>query len=87
MSIVSELKFPSNFIMKFGTGGSPLKVCDNVIQNLLDSWLDSKIPDYILEIPVHQTRKACHVISIIRKVTTNDSEILKFTGNLAICIS
>ena len=58
MSIVSELKFPSNFIIKFGTGNSPLKVCDNEIQNLSDCWLDSKIPDFILEIPIHQIRKA-----------------------------
>ena len=40
------------------SGGSPLKVFDNVIRNLLDSWLDSKIPDFIPEIPVHQIRKA-----------------------------
>ena len=40
------------------TGGSLLKIFDNVIQNLLDSWLYSKIPDFILEIPVHQIRKA-----------------------------
>ena len=39
-------------------GGSPLKVFDNLIWNFLDSWLDSKIPDFILEIPVHQIRKA-----------------------------
>ena len=38
--------------------GLPLKVFDNVIQNLLDSWLDCKIPDFIIEIPVHQIRKA-----------------------------
>ena len=67
--------------------GSPLKVFDNMIQNLLDSWLDSKIPDFILEIPVHQIKKTCHVISNIRKVTTNYSKMLKFTDNLVICIS
>ena len=67
--------------------GLPLTDFD-MIQNLLDSWLDSKIPNFILEIPVHQIRITCHVISNIRKVTTNiDSEILKLTGNLAICIS
>ena len=67
-----------------------------MIGNLVDSKIpdssqDSKIPDFILEIPVHKI-KACHVIStiiprIIQKVTTNDTKILKFTGNLAICIS
>ena len=29
----------------------------NVIQNLLESWLDSKIPNLILEIPVYQIRR------------------------------
>ena len=61
-------------------GGSPVKVFDNVIRNLLDSWFDSKIPDFIPEIPVHQIRNACHVISNIWKVATNYSKILKFTG-------
>ena len=68
------------------TGNSPLKIFNNVIRNLLGSWLDSKIPDFILEIPGHQRRKACHVISNIRKVTTNGSKILKFTDNLSICV-
>ena len=36
------------------SGGSPLKDFHNVIRNLLDSSLDCKIPDFILEIPVHQ---------------------------------
>ena len=49
---------PPNLNNKDGGGGSPLKVFDNVIRNLLDSWLDSKIPDFIPEIPVHQIRKA-----------------------------
>ena len=39
------------------SGGSPLEVFDNVIQSLLDPWLDSKIPEFIIEIPVHQIRK------------------------------
>ena len=44
--------------IKIGTGSSPLKVCDNEIQNLSDCWLNSKIPDFILEIPIRQIRKA-----------------------------
>ena len=46
-----------------------------------DSWLhsgDSCSPN---------KESICHLISNIRKVTTNDSKILKFTDNLAICIS
>ena len=39
-------------------GDSPLKIFNNVIRNLLGSWLDSKIPDFILEIPGHRRRKA-----------------------------
>ena len=39
--------------------GSPIKIFDNVIRNLLDSWLDSKVADFILEIPAYQIRKAC----------------------------
>ena len=58
-----------------------------MIQNLLDSWLDSKIPDFIPDSCSPNKESVCHVISNIRKVATNDSEILKFTGNLAICIS
>ena len=67
--------------------GSPLKVFSNVMWNLLDSWLDSKIPEFILEIPVHQIRKAYVtwlVIYVQWQLTTVDSKIL---GNLAICIS
>ena len=39
--------------------GSPIKIFDKVIRDLLDSWLDSKIPDFILEISAYQIRKAC----------------------------
>ena len=52
-----SLKLPHVGINSTELGGWPLKVFDNVIRNLLDSWLDSKIPDFILEIPVHQIRK------------------------------
>ena len=61
-------------------GGLPLKVFD-VIQNLLDSWLDSKIPRNSC---LPNKESICHMIC---KVTTNNSIILKFTGNLVIYIS
>ena len=60
-----------------------------MIRNLLDSWLDSKIPDFILDSCLPNKESICHVISNIQKVTINDSKILKFTdtGNLAVCVS
>ena len=62
-------------------GGLPLKVFDNVIRNLLDSWLDSKIPDFIPEISCSPSKESiCHKISNIRKVATNYNKKLKFTG-------
>ena len=39
-----------------------LRFSIHMIRNLLDSWLDYKIPDCILEIPVHQKESICHVI-------------------------
>ena len=37
--------------------GPTLWILFDVIRNLLESWLDSKIPDVIPEIPVYQIRR------------------------------
>ena len=42
---------------KSGTRGPTLWILFDVIRNLLESWLDSKIPDVIPEIPVYQIRR------------------------------
>ena len=38
--------------------GPTLWILFNVIRNLLESWLDSRIPDVILEIPAYQIRRS-----------------------------
>ena len=39
------------------TRGPTLWILFDMIRNLLESWLDSKIPDVILEIPTYQIRR------------------------------